>query len=78
NMSVKKIEKELSQQIKNQIEKTLNKGEELKADLLNISVKPYRYQNKTWDKNTINDFKKELIKDINVKIIIDETINYKR
>lgn len=78
NMSVKKIEKELSQQIKNQIEKTLNKGEELKADLLNISVKPYRYQNKTWDKNTINDFKKDLIKDIKVNVVIDETINYKR
>ncbi|MBO0959659.1 Ger(x)C family spore germination protein [Neobacillus sp. MM2021_6] len=78
NISVKKIEKELSQQIKNQIVKTLNKSDELKVDLLNISEKPYRYQNKTWDKNTINHFKKELVKDINVKIIIDETINYKR
>ncbi|NYE07467.1 Ger(x)C family germination protein [Bacillus niacini] len=78
NMSVNKIEEELSQQIKNQIEKTLNKSDELKADLLNISEKPYRYQNKTWDKNTINDFKKDLIKDIRVKVIIKETINYKR
>jgi len=78
NISVNKIEKELSQQIKNQIVKTLNKSDEIKADLLNISEKPYRYQNKTWDKNTINNFKKGLIRDINVKIIIDETINYKR
>ncbi|WP_144554460.1 Ger(x)C family spore germination protein [Bacillus sp. X1(2014)] len=78
NISVNKIEKELSQQIKNQIVKTLNKSDEMKADLLNISEKPYRYQNKTWDKNTINNFKKDQIKDITVKIIIDETINYKR
>lgn len=78
NMSVKRIEKELSQLIKNQIIKTLNKSDGLNADLLNISEKPYRYQNKTWDKTTINNFKKELIKDIKVKIIIDETINYKR
>jgi len=78
NMSVKKIEKELSQQVKNQIEKTLNKSDELKADLLNISEKPYRYQNKTWDKKTINDFKKDLIKDIKVNVEVDETINYKR
>lgn len=78
NMSVNKIEKELSKQIKKQIVKTLNKSDEMKADLLNISEKPYRYQNKTWDKNTINNFKKDLIKDIKVKIYIDETINYKR
>ncbi|WML38126.1 Ger(x)C family spore germination protein [Neobacillus sp. OS1-2] len=78
NISVNKIKKELAQQIKNQIVKTLNKGDEMKVDLLNISEKPYRYHNKTWDENTINHFKKELVKDINVKILIDETINYKR
>lgn len=78
NLSVNKMEKELSQQIKNQIIKTLNRSDEMNADILNISEKPYRYQNKKWDKNTINNFKKDLIKDIKVKIIIDETINYKR
>jgi spore germination protein KC len=78
DLSLNKIEKELEKEIKSQVLKTLAKGEKVKADILNISEKSYRYHHKKWDINTINSIDKNSIRNFNVKVKIQENINYKR
>lgn len=78
NISNKKIKIELEDRIKNEILKTLEKSEAIKTDLLNISESAYRHHLTQWDKSTINSFSKGSIKDIEVRIHIVESINYKR
>ncbi|TKC19393.1 Ger(x)C family spore germination protein [Robertmurraya kyonggiensis] len=78
NISNKKIKIELEDRIKNEILKTLEKSEAIKTDLLNISESAYRHHLTQWDKSTINSFSKGSIEDIEVRIHIVESINYKR
>jgi spore germination protein KC len=78
DMSLNKIEKELEKKIKNELLKTIEKGEEIQADLLNMTEKSYRYHHKKWDINTINSIDKNSIRHIKVKVNIQENINYKR
>lgn len=77
-ISLNKIQKVLAQKIKKEIVKTINKGDALHADLLNITEKPYRYKYSKWNINTINTIDKGLIKEVQVKLKIDQTVNYKR
>ncbi|MCM2535043.1 Ger(x)C family spore germination C-terminal domain-containing protein [Neobacillus pocheonensis] len=78
NMSVNKIQKELALKIKSEIVKTINKSDEIHADLLNLSEKPYRYKHSKWDIQSLNSMDKSLIKDIIVKIKIVENASYKK
>jgi Ger(x)C family germination protein len=78
NMSLTKIEKALEREIKNQVLKTIDKGEEIQADIFNISEKSYRYHHRKWDINAINSFNRDSIRHINIKVQIQENINYKR
>jgi spore germination protein KC len=78
DLSLNKIEKELEKKIKNELLKTIEKGEEIQADLLNMTEKSYRYHHKKWDNDTINSFDKNSIRHIKVKVHIQENINYKR
>ncbi len=78
DMSLTKIEKELEKEIKNEVLKTIDKGEKIQADLLNISEKTYRYHHRKWDINTINSIDKNSIRNLIVKVKIQENINYKR
>lgn len=76
--SKKKIASKISSTMKNEILKTMKKGEELHADLLNISEKPYRFNRKEWDVKTLNDVDINSIKDIKVKVHIIGSKSYKR
>ncbi|PFO08349.1 hypothetical protein COJ85_03660 [Bacillus sp. AFS076308] len=78
NLSVSNIEKELAQKVKNEILITLEKSNQINADLLNITEIPYRYHHKKWDINVINNINKNSVKHIHVKIKIQQNINYKR
>jgi spore germination protein KC len=77
DISIDKIKKELEKYIKNELLNTMKKGEEINADLLNISEKAYRYHLKVWDVSTINSIDAKKIEDIKVKIHIEQNINYK-
>lgn len=76
--SLTKIEKALEQEIKNQVLKTMDKGEKIQADLFNMTEKSYRYHHRKWDIKAINSFDKSSIRNIKVKVKIQENINYKR
>jgi len=78
DISINKIQKELEKKIKSELLRTIEKSEEIKADLLNISEKTYRYHLKKWDVSAINSIDKESIEHIEVKIYIEQDINYKR
>jgi spore germination protein KC len=77
DISIDKINKELEKNIKNELLNTMKKGEEINADLLNISENAYRYHLKEWDVSTINSIDAKYIEDIKVKIHIEQNINYK-
>ncbi len=77
DISIDKIKKVLEKKIKREILKTMEKSEEINADLLNISEKTYRYHLKKWDVSAINSIDKESIEHIEVKIHIEQNINYK-
>ncbi|MEH7451541.1 Ger(x)C family spore germination protein [Gottfriedia acidiceleris] len=74
----KKIASKISSEMKSEILKTVKKGEELHADLLNISEKPYRFNRKEWDVKTLNEVDAKLIKDIKVDVHILGSKSYKR
>ncbi|MCM3180715.1 Ger(x)C family spore germination protein [Cytobacillus horneckiae] len=76
--SIEEIKIELEKKINNDILKTIEKSEEIKADLLNLSEKTYRYHYNKWDLNTIHSIDKESIKNLQVKMHIEQNINYKR
>ncbi|MBT2686750.1 Ger(x)C family spore germination protein [Bacillus sp. ISL-47] len=78
NIGIDKIEKELSKKVKSDIQKTLEMGDEVKADLLNISEKAYRYHLNEWDAAEIKSFDLTSIENIDVKIKIEKSVNYKR
>lgn len=78
DMRLNKIEKELEKKIKNEVLRTIDKGEKIQADLLNITEKPYRYHHRKWDIHTINSIDRNSIRNIKVKVKIQENINYKR
>lgn len=76
-ISVNKIKKELENKIKSELLKTMDKSEEIRADLLNISEKTYRYHLKKWDESSINTIDKDSLEDIEIRIQIEQNINYK-
>ncbi|MFF2878236.1 Ger(x)C family spore germination protein [Gottfriedia sp. NPDC057991] len=76
--SRKKMASKISSKMKSEILKTVKKGEELHADLLNISEKPYRFNRKEWDVKTLNEVDAKLIKDIKVHVHILGSKSYKR
>ncbi|PEJ56187.1 hypothetical protein CN692_18620 [Bacillus sp. AFS002410] len=78
HLSKKKISAKISSRVKKEILKTIKKGEEIDADLLNISEKPYRYDRKEWDIKTLNEIDVKLIKDIKVDVHILGSKVYKR
>ncbi|WP_077618438.1 Ger(x)C family spore germination protein [Bacillus sinesaloumensis] len=78
NIGYSKIVKEAEKKIKEDLEKSLQKSEELQVDLLNLSEKAYRYHLKDWDLQTINSISKESIKKIDVSVKIIKTVHYKR
>lgn len=78
DMSIDKIKKELENKIKSELLETMKKSEEINADLLNISEKTYRYHVKKWSVSAIHSIDKESIEHIEVKIHIEQNINYKR
>ncbi|MGP4079135.1 Ger(x)C family spore germination protein [Pseudalkalibacillus sp. R45] len=78
DISKAKIKKEVEKKIKSELLKTIEKSGELKADLLNISEKTYRYHLKNWDISEIASIDKESIDHIDVKVHIEQNINYKR
>lgn len=77
NISIDKIKKELEKKIKRELLKTMEKSEEINADLLNISEKTYRYHLKKWDVSAIKSVDKESIEHIEVNIHIEQNIKYK-
>jgi hypothetical protein len=78
NLSRKKIASKIRNKMKKEIIKTMKKGEELHADLLNISEKPYRFNRKEWDLRALNDVDTNSIKDIKVNVHIIGSKAYKR
>lgn len=78
DININKIKKELEKKIKSELLKTIGESAEIKADLLNLSEKTYRYHLKKWDVSTINSSDKRSIEQIKVKIHIEQNINYKR
>lgn len=77
DISIDKIKKDLEIKIKNELLKTMDKSEEIKADLLNISENTYRYHLKKWDESAINSIDKGSLEHIEVRIQIEQNINYK-
>ncbi|MEC1157436.1 Ger(x)C family spore germination protein [Cytobacillus horneckiae] len=77
DISLDKIKKELEKKIKNELLNTMEKSEEINADLLNISENAYRYHLKEWDVSTINSIDKGSLEHIEVRIQIEQNINYK-
>lgn len=77
-ISIDKITKEIERQVKQELLTTIEKSEMIDADLLNISEKAYRYHLKKWDVNSLKSLNKESIGYIEVKINIEQNINYKR
>ncbi|PEC49279.1 hypothetical protein COJ46_05720 [Bacillus sp. AFS077874] len=78
NLSRNKIASKIRNKMKKEIIKTMKKGEELHADLLNISEKPYRFNRKEWDLRALNDVDTNSIKDIKVNVHIIGSKVYKR
>ena len=78
HFSRKKITSKIRSEMKNEIIKTVKKGEELHTDLLNISEKPYRFNRKEWDIKTLNAVDAKSIKDIKVDVHIIGSKAYKR
>ncbi|PGZ93123.1 MULTISPECIES: Ger(x)C family spore germination protein [unclassified Bacillus (in: firmicutes)] len=77
-LSNKEISSKANKKIKNEILKTIKKGEELQADLLNISEKPYRFNRHDWTIKAMNDVNMDSIKDIKVHVRILGSKAYKR
>jgi spore germination protein KC len=78
NISMDKIEEEINKKVKKDIQKTLEKGNELNADLLNISEAAYRYHLKTWKPSEIQSFDLNSVENIDVNIKIEKSVNYKQ
>ncbi|MBY0098560.1 Ger(x)C family spore germination protein [Mesobacillus maritimus] len=78
NISYDRIEKELEKEIKEELMKTIEKSEELKTDLLNISETTYRYHLKEWNLKNIPSISKDSINKIEVNLNIINTLHYKR
>jgi spore germination protein KC len=78
NISMDKIEEEINKKVKRDIQKTLEKGDELNADLLNIREAAYRYHMKTWKPSEIQSFDLNSVEKIEVDIKIEKSVNYKR
>lgn len=78
NTGIDEIEKELSKKVKSDIQKTLEIGDKVNADLLNISEKAYRYHLHEWNAAEIKSFDMNSIENIDVKIKIEKSVNYKR
>ncbi|XRG78928.1 Ger(x)C family spore germination protein [Rossellomorea sp. GAMAL-10_SWC] len=78
NLSNKKVSSKIRNKMKKEILKTIKKGEELHADLLNISEKPYRFNRKEWDLKTLNALNVNSIKDVKVTVHIIGSKAYKR
>lgn len=76
-ISITKIKKELEKKIKRDLLTTVEKSEEIQGDLLNISEKTYRYHLKKWDVSEMKSIDKKSIERIDVKIHIEQNINYK-
>ncbi|MDR4947088.1 Ger(x)C family spore germination protein [Neobacillus cucumis] len=67
----------LNKKIKKDILTTLEKGDKLNTDVLNISEKSYKYHLNHWDIGTIRRFNLDAVKDIKVDIKIIESGKYK-
>ncbi len=78
NISIKKMTSIIRNEMKKEILTTIKKGEELHADLLNISEKAYRFNRKEWDIKTLNTVNANSIEDIKVKVHIVGNKSYKR
>jgi spore germination protein KC len=76
--SEKFIKSSFSKKVKEDILKTVKKSEELQADLLNLSERPYRYFPKEWDTKSLNKITMDSIEDIEVKVHILGSKAYKR
>ncbi|PGS55828.1 Ger(x)C family spore germination protein [Bacillus sp. AFS041924] len=78
HLNNKEIKSKASKKIKNEILKTIKKGEELHADLLNISEKPYRFNRKDWNIKELNEVGVDSIKEIKVNVNVLGSKAYKR
>jgi spore germination protein KC len=78
NLSVIKIERELSKKIKREIQTTIDKSEKMQTDLLNIAEKPYRYHQSKWKLSSLQSFDKSKIKQVSVHVHVEQNVNYKR
>ncbi|MEH7415040.1 Ger(x)C family spore germination protein [Neobacillus drentensis] len=67
----------LNKKIKKDILTTLEKGDKLNTDVLNISEKSYKYHLNDWDIGAIRGFNLDAVKDIKVEIKIIESGKYK-
>ncbi|WP_167555421.1 Ger(x)C family spore germination protein [Gottfriedia acidiceleris] len=78
NLSRKIIIDKVRKKMKKELVKTIKKSEELHADLLNISEKPYRFNRQEWKIKSLNAFDAESIKDIKINVRILGSKAYKR
>lgn len=78
HLSTKKISSDASKKIKKEVLKTIKKGEELHADLLNLSEKAYRFYRKDWNIKALNEVNSDSIKDIQVNVHVLGSKTYKR
>ncbi|ODG92865.1 hypothetical protein BED47_16925 [Gottfriedia luciferensis] len=78
HLNNKEISSKAGKKIKKEILKTIKIGEELHADLLNISEKPYRFDRHDWTIKAMNEVKVDSIKDIKVHVRILGSKAYKR
>ncbi|MGG1674747.1 Ger(x)C family spore germination protein [Neobacillus sp. NRS-1170] len=77
NKTYRKMRSEINKKIKNDILTTIQKGDKLNTDVLNISEKSYKYHLKHWDIGAIRRFNLHSVKDIKVDIKIIESGKYK-
>ncbi|WP_282172235.1 Ger(x)C family spore germination protein [Cytobacillus firmus] len=78
NISIDQIEEAINKKVKSDIQKSLEVGDEMNADLLNISETAYRYHLKTWKPSEIKSFDLNSVENIDVNIRVEKSVNYKR
>ncbi|PEK98139.1 Ger(x)C family spore germination C-terminal domain-containing protein [Bacillus sp. AFS017336] len=72
-----KLEKEFASTIRNEINQTLKKGEELGVDLLNLNEKPYQFSLKKWNEKDLMKVDRTSIKQLQVNVHIEGSETYK-
>lgn len=71
------VKQALQRQIKSDINESFQKGLTINADILNLSEKSYRFHYKNWSELELKYLTKESIADIQVKIHIENSADYK-